>query len=657
MRPVIYREGLGQPLALLLLAGSLVLLGEPASGKLEAAIGALSLLTLVVAVGLFALPRIVPWPLQVEQAVIAVPIFGLIVFAVPAFAVSLLNAPFLLSAPIMLIPIATLLLCPPTALLAEGEVDGFLRETRGYWPLALVAAAFSVFLVILAVYAPRLLDGWATTRVMRAYLDNSEFSYSGSFRHDDNSWPALLTYASYLLRVDALVLYRWILPPLVVLGSLLATWALALAVFERRGLALLTVVFYALILLTSIDIYGFQPGWWLLFSAAEDKTFAAFVLLPLGALFLLRGLAATEAPAWWRFLPFALLAVAIGTIHPYVAMMLTLVSAGLLLLRVATRVSSVRQVVPAAVALGLALLPGLLLYIDVSGRASELFTPEGEFFSGNRQMLETIELVNFLGNGWAVVHPRTIAHPLMLAGGALGLLSLLRLRNPGRQYILAALLVIVAVAFNPLALRVLGYAVSVPPSYRLIWLLPAALGLAGGVDFLLRALGVQRREAALGLVAPAIVAIFAYSMVGPWTSDVRESFEVDPPPGTFWDGPPETPELAALLRSLGEKGDVVLSPPEYNFVLPSYTSYPRVIHAGLGTVPPSAALEERAERYLDVTQFYGRPSPEEFERLRVKYSLDFLVLRQPGICQDEPIAILPTRAEPLVIYAVNDSGC
>ncbi|MPZ24169.1 MAG: hypothetical protein GEU28_11665 [Dehalococcoidia bacterium] len=611
-------------------------------------------MALLSAVGSLALPRLISDPLPFELAVAAVPALGIAILALPAFVATLLNVSFWLATPLFLLPLLVLLLVPARPLLDRVEVAALPGELARYVPLVVVALIFFGLLTWLGALSPRHIDGWAATAVMRAYRDDLDFAFSGSFRLDNSGWPAVLSYLSWLLKVDPLLLYRTILPPVVVAGSLVATWGLAAAVLRNHGLALLALAVHCLLLLTSITAFGFQPGWQLLFSAAEDKTVAAFVLLPVAAGFLV--VASGRAnPRPTDYLPFAVLALAVGVIHPFVALLMVMVTTVYVLLRVALgSVRPVAALVPVAACLA-ALVPAALVFTEVSGKTVDLLSPTGEFFVGNRQSLEALGAIDFLGGGWAIVHHRTVYHPIILVGAVAGLLAIARPRDPGRQYILAALLVVALVAFNPLALRVLSYVTTVQITWRITWLLPVALGLSAAVGLLIQGRSANVRTAVLGFSAVAVAGAFVFAMFGPWTNNARHNLDVSNAPEALgWRSPPNTGEVATALRELSEPGDVVLALPQYNFALPSYTSQPRVVYRGQGLIRPAEDLTEEAERFEDIAAFFDEPTPELLAAMEEKYSVDFLVLTGAGgaLCPGEPLA----RVGQTLIYAVDESG-
>ncbi|HET9200609.1 MAG TPA: DUF6077 domain-containing protein, partial [Dehalococcoidia bacterium] len=381
-------EQLSWPLILVALSASLALAAHPAEDKLEAGLAATGVATLVVAVGLFTASRLSVRDLSFDQLAGVVPASGLALLSLPAFVAALTNFPsFLLAALLFLLPIAILLFRQPARLMEADALSRFLSDLRPLILLALVALGLSIGLLLLATLAPRHLDGWATAAIMRAYRDAQDFAFSGDFRRDDNAWPALLAYLSWIFQVDPLVFYRIVVPPLIVVGALLSFWALARTVFNSAALALFALAAQALILLTSITAFGFQLGWQVLFSAAEDKTAAAFVLLPVAAVYLLKAFD-DDVPERDSWLPFVLMAAAIGVIHPVVALLLAMVTTVLLLIRLLVRQSSLREIIPPLAVVLLALLPSVLVFEDVSSDTEDLLSPGGEFFIGNRDSLE-----------------------------------------------------------------------------------------------------------------------------------------------------------------------------------------------------------------------------------------------------------------------------
>jgi hypothetical protein len=647
-------ERLSWPLILVAFSASLALAAHPADGKLEAALAAGGVAALVAAVGLFTANRLPVHRVAFEQAAGLVPATGLALLSLPAFVLALTDFPsFALAMVLFLLPVVALLFRRPQPLMTATAVQDFRHALRPLIVLAVVALALAVGLGVLATLAPRHLDGWATAAIMRAYRDAQDFAFSGDFRRDDNAWPALLAYLSWLFQVDTLVFYRTVLPPLVVMGSLLSFWALARTIFNSTALALVALAAQALILLTSITAFGFQLGWHVLFSAAEDKTAAAFVLLPVAAVYLVRALEddRTEVDSW---LPFTLLAAAIGVIHPVVALLLAMVTAVLLSIRLLVARSSLAQALPPLVIVVLAMLPSVLVFKDVSGDTEDLLSPGGEFFVGNRESLEALKVINFLGSGWAIVHPRTILTPLLIAGAVCAFLAFLRPRLAGMQYIAASLLVVGLVAFNPLAIRALSYLVTTQLTWRITWLLPAALGLTLAAALVAERLRMGRQAIFYNLLGVGALAVFGFALIGPWTNHVAANLDVtDAPERELWDPPADTEGLAHALRNAAQTGDVVLAPPNYNSVLPAFTSYPSVVVRGLARVRPSRELGERSERYEDVLAFYLDPSHESLLAMREKYGVDFVLLADGEFCQRPPIR----DGLALSIYVVDDDGC
>jgi Family of unknown function (DUF6077) len=615
---------------------------------------AAGLASAVIAAGLLVLSRLMVGPLTWLELLGAVPATGLAGLLVLFYPFALLNVSFVLAS----VATAAVTVAVATLPARAGAPEKPLRDVLlGNIPLIVGVAALAAGLTLLAALSPRHLDGWAATTIMRDYYDALAFDTSGSFRSDDSSWPALLSFSSWVFGVDPLVLYRVILPPLVAPAVVVATLALARRVLDRDQPALFGAGFQCLLLLTSITAVGFQPGWQVLFSAAEDKTVAAFVLLPIAGMFFIRALEQGDGD-WRHWALFALTALAVGVTHPFVAILLAMVTLGVAAYRLLSRASPPRVgAIAAAIGL-LALVPGVLVYATLPGDKDEVISADGFSYQGEREANELLEVINYLGDDWFVVHPGTIDQPLLIAGGLLSLFAVLSLRQAGSQYILASTLIVALVAFNPLSLRLFSEFVGNVVSWRITWLLPAALGAGLGYRLLVDRVRAPPLAGSLA-GAGTLGVILVVALVGPWTNRVYENLDVgDAPERELWDAPQGVAELAEAVDGVAaDDNEVLLAPPRVSAVLPAFTNELEVVYRGKGIVAPPEDRPDELARFNAIVGFYTGPTQETLVELHERYDVTLVAIdHQRASVLDCSVDPLATTNE-FLVYRVSDEGC
>jgi len=323
-------------------------------------------------------------------------------------------------------------------------------------------------------------DDWTYMAYVREYIDAGSLNESEPFLGTDeevnprmrsNVWvltEAMLADAADVPPAELLLEY---LRPVLTVAAVLAAYALTRALFRAIAPALLAAAFlvgYALIDLSPHEGFGRN----LLLRISEDKMVGAFVLFPIGLLFLLRFV---EERSRASYAGFTLVVVALAVVHPVPLVFLAIAITCFAALRAAVARSR-RPLIDGA----LLLLPVALaavwpfiqrqLLIDV---APDLF----DTGDSDITFRDEFHVVHF-GFGLLMGNYHMVLHPLVILAVVLAPLVWLGGRSSaGHQLVLAVAAGALAVFFVPVLATPVANLMTPQTLWKVPWMIMVAPAL------------------------------------------------------------------------------------------------------------------------------------------------------------------------------------
>lgn len=434
--------------------------------------------------------------------------------------------------------------------------DGSAGEVRA---LTVIAAILGIVLTAgaWALTETGAIDRWWYLAYIRDYLTADGLAFSEPFlgtgfehpRFALNAWLLMFATWSGLAAVDPVYLYERVAPLLLVPTALSAARLFAGSIFSARRTVWLAVVATALLWCGG----SLFP---ILTRSVEDKILAALILAPVSIAAIARALNATSGG--WQWVACAALALAAqSTVHPVVYMLTVLAAAPYVALMMAA--DKGRLLVGAALATALAC--AAIYPMDNGADSRALLEADGATLAQADHPVVRIHrsrdrLIELDGGGY-IVHPRLLAHPIVI----FALLSLFFLGGRSREerlFLLPATLLPLFICFVPPLATLAGH-LGVPwMTYRVLWVVPFGL---------LAASGVERAASAIRLPALAGISLLAIGVLPLAADTVRGltngAHELQTKPSV------EFTELARVLRTL-DRHALIAAPPELAERLPAF---------------------------------------------------------------------------------------
>lgn len=352
----------------------------------------------------------------------------------------------------------------------------------------LLAAVFVGALLVLLLYSVTATtwssgDSFSYLLYIRHYLEQPlttavtplPAEANPSVRAMFNGWWLLLALVIRVAGGEALAIYSYTLPPLVMFLSLLAFYSLARTLFRAQNTALVAVLLQLLYYLSSINSHDWI-GRGFFDRILEDKFLIWLVLLPLVQLLLVRYLL---QGGWPHLIALGLGVVALGLTHPIGVAQIGLSLAGFTLLHLL--VNRNRTTLKRAAVLLSPLLPVLLVLwlqrglLQAGGTAFRYMDGSASQFNLNQTRLW---IFSALDNSF-MAHPHLISHPLTVLAILLTPLLILWMgRSVAAQFLLANMAVPLLLLYNPVTAPLLGRLITPWMLWRIAWLLPVSLTLA-----------------------------------------------------------------------------------------------------------------------------------------------------------------------------------
>jgi len=324
-------------------------------------------------------------------------------------------------------------------------------------------------------------DDWTYMAYVREFLDTDHLNQDEPFlgtgadvnpRMRDNVWVLSQATISDAAGVPPRMLLLQFERPILTVCALAAMYALTRILFGKRSIALLAVAFMAGYGLLDLSAHeGFGRNLYLRIS--EDKMASAWVIFPVGLLFLTRFV---QAPSRATYAGFALVVLAVAFVHPVPLVFLGAAIAALAAIRGAME-RDVRTLIPPAL---LALPVGLAaiwpfvqrqLLVNV---APDLFETDASSITFRDQF----HIVD-LGHGVLMGNYHMILHPLVILAIVLTPFVWLAARkSASHQLVLAMTAGALFVFFVPVIATVVARGMTPPTLWKVPWMIPTAPVLA-----------------------------------------------------------------------------------------------------------------------------------------------------------------------------------
>ncbi len=397
-------------------------------------------------------------------------------------------------------------------------------------------------------------DDWTYMAYVNSYLYTDKMNAHEPFlgtgagvtpRMRDNVWvltEALVSRTSGVPPEDVLLEY---LRPVLTVLAVLATYALTLTLFRRGAIALIAVAFQlGWAFLDVADHEGLGRS--ILLRITEDKMVSAFILFPIGLVFLARFATRPNAGA---FIGFTMVAAALSLVHPVPLIFLAITIVWFAALRVWSDRSlhTARALAPLLLPVAVGSIWPFVQRQLLAHTAPALFgTEESSItFRNNFRITE-------LGHSIVIGNYHMLIHPLMLAAIVLAPIVWLTMRRGLGNQLAAAMTGGALVAFLfPLVSSPISKIMTPQTLWKVPWMIPVAPVLASaayrGVDRLSRV--AARGRVLLLVVAPgaAVVIALAAALL------VQEQYaRLDH--GNFYDGTSDSSFLPGTSASIFRGG-------------------------------------------------------------------------------------------------------
>jgi hypothetical protein len=507
------------------------------------------------------------------------------------------------------------------------------------------------------VRAPRFYaDMWVYLAWVREYLSTDHLAlfdpYIGNkvaalSRVKINGW--LLEQAAFcrVSSMDPIEMVIRYLAPTLVIGAMLAFYALALTILKSKVAALLTSCFYALFFLINLDPSQFTFGGEFVGRIAEDKFVAKSFFLPVS---LCLAMAFLESRRLRYLAVFTFVCWSSVTVHPVGLAIIGLSMAGFGLVHVAVNPVG-KEAWVGMVKLGAALLSfGVVpaLFVLATGKSFVALLKDADINSGDPAVLANMVFVVAkrnrildLGNGSYIMDPYLLYDPIILGALLLGLpFLLLRLKKAlAAQLLAGTLLLVTVVCYVPPIATFFGNNIVAPGQlWRLAWPLPLAavltVGWMGWEATLRASKGLNRLR-----IPPQITAFVPLLLLGvviavATPASIVAVKKVDEAGGPPYGVPTCFAPVFPWIRDNITKPSVVLAPDsQNNSCLPAYSAEANVVNVrGSQVLAHLPALERRVgrkikvpSRALDLKAFFRRATPQEMSRILMHYRVDYVM--------------------------------
>ncbi len=451
---------------------------------------------------------------------------------------------------------------------------------------------------------------WATWDARPAVHVLFGTSDTANFRYIYGGWPLVQSLITAISGVDSVDLVGLWLPPVLMCAAYLAHYAFAETLFRSRNAAMLSNLAFSLALTyTGGTRDSLQRVFFMRIN--EDKFLLPFILVPIALLFLVRYLRDKRRGDWAGFV---LMAIGATLTHPLGLVQLGL-SAGLFA-ALHLLLNRDRQTLVRLMALFVPMV--LLLAIPFTQRSTvdtaySTDTEEGQTkYQGLHQ--DRLSLLDAESNRY-MVNGKMLGYPVTIAALALTPLLLIGVKKDwGAQFLLANMVGLIFVLFNPLLTPLLGRIITPWMLWRLTYLFPSALVVGYMLD---KGMGWLRQRAPrlgeLGLVAAplavllvALVALKLGRLAG-WPALITEypyAVEAD---------------LLVHARALAKQPSTFMVPLPLDTLTPAFVPQ--------GYVPSTRRSEPRASYYEEMRIFYDAQTiGSEMWEILTRNHCDYVVL-------------------------------
>jgi hypothetical protein len=324
-------------------------------------------------------------------------------------------------------------------------------------------------------------DDWTYMAYVREFLDTDHLNQDEPFlgtgedvnpRMRDNIWVLSQATISDAAGVPPRMLLLQFQRPILTVCALAAMYALTRTLFGSRSIALLAVAFMAGYGLLDLSAHeGFGRNLYLRIS--EDKMVSAWVVFPVGLLFLSRFV---QAPSRTAYAGFVLVVLAVAFVHPVPLVFLGTAIASLAAIRLAME-RDVRTLIPPALLalpVGLAAIWPLVQRQLLVNVAPDLFETDASSIT----FRDEFHIVD-LGQGILMGNYHMILHPLVILAIVLvPFVWLAARKSAGHQLVLAMTAGALLVFFVPLSATLVAREMTPQTLWKVPWMIPVAPVLA-----------------------------------------------------------------------------------------------------------------------------------------------------------------------------------
>jgi tetratricopeptide (TPR) repeat protein len=378
---------------------------------------------------------------------------------------------------------------------ASAPWTGLANPSRGRAQTALsvllvvsVGVLLACFITTASMRRPS--DRWGYAALVRHFLDTDHFLSRGFTVSDTTPIPQRAQAAVWELGIALIVelsgvqleeAYSFYLPPVMIVMSSVALYALGVTVLGSRKTASVAVILHVAYCLTdiarqlpeSLVVANTETGYAQLLRSQEDKFVLRFILLPVTQLIAWRFLTDGNAR---RHLPFLVCgAVSAVLVHPLGLVLVATsfaLSAGVTLACRWSRGRMVRALLGLCVMVAAAVLPlveraEFMSLQEVGFRFDPVGKASGLLIAGENPAVY-------------MVHPLLATyHPIVLLSLLVVPVILVNVRNSTAcQFVIANLASVVLLIYNPLVAPMVGRVITPNLLWRVNWLLPVVLTLA-----------------------------------------------------------------------------------------------------------------------------------------------------------------------------------
>jgi tetratricopeptide (TPR) repeat protein len=464
--------------------------------------------------------------------------------------------------------------------------------------LLAITAVLYIFLSTMSTWSSG--DFWYLDYI-RDYLDATRFTVTGANLRE--GWWVLQAMLDRVAGVEPLDAFRFYLPPLLLVVSLLAFYSLARELFKNRNIALLSTLLQVLYYVSSIGSHDWI-GRGFFDRIVEDKFLIWLIILPVAILLMLKYLAGGKRK---HLAPLGLSVAALGFTHPMGLVQggLSFASFALVYLLFNWKRDKITRFVTIFTLLLLFLsIPlaqrrmaggGAIISSHTTRTTSATFnyataTAKAPFWF---DLYRTRLLIFSAVENKYMAHPHLIAHPLTILAILLTSLLIQHIRTSvAAQFLFSNMAIPLLVLYNPLTAPLLGRLITPWMLYRISWSLPVSLTVGFFLYKIIRWMQrslvkssfFARRPHLLQVIPVLAVVLVAISLPG----HIADGLGFLKERKTRTMSQDERTLLTHLRQHVASDSVIMAESTMTNFYIPAFVSSARVLIVSGSGAPPAA---------------------------------------------------------------------